>query len=186
MFILYALVAGLLLGLLMGGRLDGIARIRFRWAPLIIVALLVQVVLFTDAVAARVGDLGPIVYVASTMLAGIAIIRNLRLPGLPLIALGAVSNLVTILANGGYMPADPSAVAALGRAPATIYSNSSVVAAPAFPLLIDRFAMPTWIPFANVFSVGDVILGVGVAVLLVVAMRPSPGIDDATVQAPAG
>ena len=31
--------------------------------------------------------------------------------------------------------------------------------------------MPTWIPVANVFSVGDVLIGVGAAIAIVAAMH---------------
>jgi hypothetical protein len=59
----------------------------------------------------------------------------------------------------------------MGRTAPTIYSNSAVVASPNLPWLIDRFALPRWLPFSNVISVGDVLLAVGVFVLLVVVMR---------------
>ncbi len=171
MFILYALVAGIVVGLATGGRLSAIAEIRFRWAPLIVVGFLGQVVLFSDAVASRVGDAGPILYVATTLLVVVAVLRNLDLPGLPLIVLGAACNMAAIITNGGFMPATPEALASLGKTAPTIYSNSAVVASPNLPVLIDRFALPRWVPFANVFSVGDVLLAAGVFVLLVVVMR---------------
>ena len=37
--------------------------------------------------------------------------------------------------------------------------------------LTDIFALPTWVPFANVFSVGDVLIAAGVVVVIVAAMR---------------
>jgi hypothetical protein len=171
MFILYALIAGLIVGVALGGRPSNLAGIRFRWAPLIVLGFLAQVVLFTDAVAERVGDAGPVIYVATTALVGAAVLRNIRLPGVPLIVLGALSNLAAILANGGYMPATPDAMASLGKGAPTIYSNSAVVPDPGLPWLIDRFALPHGVPFANVFSVGDILLAVGVFVLVVSAMR---------------
>lgn len=174
MFILYALVAGIVLGFLRGGSLLGLGRIQFHWAPLVLIGFLTQVVLFSDAVAARVGDAGPPLYVASTVLVGVAVLRNLRLPGIALIATGALSNMAAILANGGFMPAAPGALASLGKGAPTVYSNSSVVAQPALELLTDRFALPAGLPFANVFSVGDVLLGVGVVILIVAAMAPAP------------
>ena len=67
-----------------------------------------------------------------------------------------MSNLAAIVANGGYMPADPGAIAALGQATRTRYSNSVVVDHPALRPLTDIFALPPWVPFANVFSIGDV------------------------------
>ena len=174
MFILYALVAGVVTGFVRGGSLLALGQIQLRWAPLILIGFLTQIVLFTDAVAARVGDAGPPLYVASTLLVAIAVLRNLRIPGVALIAAGALSNMAAILANGGFMPAAPGALASLGKGAPTVYSNSSVVAQPALALLTDRFAMPAWIPFANIFSVGDVLLGVGVIVLIYCVMTAGP------------
>jgi hypothetical protein len=170
MFILYAVVIGLLLGTVLGGRALALGSITFRWAPLILVGFLSQIVLFSDAVAERVGAAGPPLYVVTTLLVGVAVVRNLRIPGMPLIVLGAASNMAAILANGGFMPATPEALAALGKSAPTIYSNSAVVAQPALELLIDRFALPRWLPLANVFSIGDVLLGVGIVTLIVVTM----------------
>ena len=182
MFILYAVIAGVVAGLAMGGRLGALGSIQFRWAPLILAGFLVQIVLFTDAVAERVGGAGPVIYVVSTLLVGAAVVRNLRLPGMPLVLLGALSNMAAILANGGFMPASAGAMASLGKGAPTIYSNSAIVPEPALAPLIDQFALPRWLPFANVFSVGDVLLAVGVAVLIAAVMRGSRG-DEA---APAG
>jgi hypothetical protein len=170
-FILYAILAGVVVGLLLGGRLLALGSIEFRWAPLILVGFLAQIVLFSDAVAERVGDAGPALYVFSTLLVGVAVVRNLRTPGIPLIVIGAVSNMAAILANGGYMPAAPGALASLGKTAPIIYSNSAVVAQPALELLTDRFALPRWLPFANIFSIGDVVLGAGVLLLIVLTMR---------------
>ena len=170
MFILYAVLIGLAVGTVLGGRVLALSAISFRWAPLILVGFLAQVVLFSDAVAQSVGAAGPPLYVATTLLVGAAVVRNLRIPGMPLIVLGAACNMAAILANDGFMPATPDALAALGKSAPTIYSNSAVVAQPALELLIDRFALPRWLPFANVFSVGDVLLGVGIVTLIVVTM----------------
>jgi len=170
MFILYAVVIGLGAGLVAGGRVAALGDIRFRWAPLVLVGFLAQVALFSDAVAARVGDLGPALYVGSTLLVVVAVVRNLAIPGMALVAIGAASNLAAIAANGGFMPASPAAMAALGKAVPTIYSNSALLAQPALAPLTDIFALPAWLPFHNIFSIGDVVLGIGVAVVIAVAM----------------
>ena len=153
-----------------GGRVAAVGDIRFRWAPLVLVGFLAQVALFSDVVAARVGDLGPVLYVGSTLLVVVAVVRNLAIPGMALVALGAASNLVAIAANGGFMPASPGAMAALGKTAPTIYSNSALLGQPALAPLTDIFAMPAWLPFHNIFSVGDVVLGIGVAVVIAIAM----------------
>jgi hypothetical protein len=174
MFLLYAIVVGLVVGLLAGGRLSGLASLEFRWAPLAILGLAMQIALFSGPVSDRVGDLGPWVYVGSTMLVLVVVLRNIRITGLPIVAVGAASNLVAIVANGGYMPTSPEAAGMAGREAATTYSNSSIMDGAVLAPLTDIFALPAWLPFHNVFSVGDVLIAVGVAVAIVAAMRRGP------------
>ena len=100
-----------------------------------------------------------------------AVGRNLAIPGLPLVLVGGTSNLIAIGANGGYMPVSPAAVAAMGRVAGEGYSNSRLVDGVLLGPLTDLFAMPTWIPLANVFSIGDVLIGVGTAMAVVAAMH---------------
>lgn len=171
MFILYAIVLGVIVGLVAGGRADGLAALRFRWAWLFVAGLAAQLVLFSAPVTARIGDLGVPLYVASTVLVAAAVVANLHVRGMALVALGAACNLVAILANGGYMPASEWALAATGRVVGSDYSNSSIVAHPALAFLTDIFALPRWLPLANVFSVGDVLIGAGVLVVIAAAMR---------------
>jgi hypothetical protein len=40
--------------------------------------------------------------------------------------------------------------------------------------LTDIFALPGWLPFANVFSIGDVLIGVGLVVVIAAGMRRAP------------
>jgi hypothetical protein len=168
---LYAVLLGMLAGKLAGGELARLGAIRLRWAPLALIGLLIQVILFFGPVAERVGDLGVPIYVGSTTLVLVVVARNLAVPGLALVAAGAASNLVAIAANGGYMPASPAAMAILGETVNAGYSNSSVDASPALAPLTDIFALPPFVPFANVFSVGDVLIAAGILVVIITGMR---------------
>ena len=168
---LLAIPVGIVAGLLAGGRLDALANLRFRWAALAVGGLLVQVVLFTPLGDTLAGDLGPAIYVLSTAAVFVAVLRNLRMPGIAIAAVGALCNLVAISANGGAMPADPGALALAGFTGPGEHTNSVVLAEPAFRPLTDLYAVPAWLPLANVFSVGDVLIGVGVAIAIVAAMR---------------
>jgi hypothetical protein len=171
-FILYAVLVGLIGGLALGGRPSGLGELRFRWSWLFVAGLMVQVVLFSEPVTAVIGGgLGAPIYVVSTACVGAAVLANRAITGLPLVLAGAASNLAAIIANGGYMPASAEAMAALGRTAPTVYSNSSIVATPALAPLTDIFALPTWLPWANVFSIGDVFIAIGVVVVMVAAMR---------------
>jgi Family of unknown function (DUF5317) len=170
-FILYAIPIGIVAGLVLGGRLDRLADLRLRWAPLALAGLVVQLALFADPIAGLVGYAGPAIYVASTAAVLVAVLRDVRVPGMAIITAGAACNLAAIVANGGYMPANPAALASVvERSPG--YSNSVVVSNPALQPLTDLFALPATVPLANVFSVGDVLIGIGVAATIVFAMRP--------------
>jgi hypothetical protein len=173
-FLLYAVAAGIVVGFLAGGRLERLDGLHLRWVPLALAGLVVQVVLFVRPVGDAVGALGPPIYVASTLAVLAFVMRNVRVAGLAAVALGAASNLVAIVANGGYMPASASALAAAGLDPSVGFSNSVVLTDPALAPLTDILALPAWLPLANVFSVGDLLIGVGVAVAIAVSMRHGP------------
>jgi hypothetical protein len=172
MFMLYAVLIGLVIGLLLGGRIGRLADLRLEWAWLAIAALVIQVVLFTDQVYAAAGDLVPLIYLSSTVTVVVVMLRNVRkAPGLIIVTLGACANLAAIIANGGYMPATPEALGISEPVGTTYHANSVSTPSPALELLIDRFALPDWVPYSNVFSLGDVLIGAGIVIVMVVAMR---------------
>jgi hypothetical protein len=168
---LLAIPVGIAAGYLAGGRLSNLGGFRFRWAPLAVAGLLVQVVLFTQLGHELAGGLEPAIYVGSTLVVFAAVLRNIRLTGMPIVALGAVSNLAAIIANGGAMPASAAALAAAGLDGPGDYTNSVVLANPALEPLTDIYAIPASWPLANVFSVGDVLIGLGIIVVIAAAMR---------------
>ncbi len=177
MFILYGVVAGIVAGRLIGGRLERLATLHFRLAWLVIVGLVVQVGLFSPLADPLPDGVARIVYVASTAAVALAVLANLRLPGIALIAAGAALNLAAIAANGGAMPASTEALATAGI---TIgpHTNSVAASRPALEPLTDVFALPAWIPLANVFSVGDVLVAIGLAWTIAAGMRRSITASD--------
>ena len=77
MFMLYAILIGLVAGRLVGGSLANLGNLRIHWAPLAVVGLLTQLALFFGPVAERIGALGMPLYVAPT-LSSIVSTRNGR------------------------------------------------------------------------------------------------------------
>jgi hypothetical protein len=172
-FIIYAIPLGVLIGYLRGGRMEGLAGIGFQWAPAAILALLAQVVLFSPLMVGA-GAWIPILYIATTGIVLAVVIANRHLPGLRIGAAGAVCNLAAILANGGYMPASREALEFAGLSATDDVANSIVVANPALGFLTDIFALPAFLPLANVFSFGDLLIGIGIARAIAWGMTREP------------
>lgn len=164
------LVAGALLAVvsvpLCGGRLLRLREVRFRGLPLLMVALAIQLALLQALHAVVPRGIAAGAHVLSYALALSFVWCNRRIPGLWLIALGGAANLTAIFANGGVMPASPAAAALAGMDDAATFENSVVMSDANVAWLGDVFAWPRPLPLANVFSVGDVVLLLGAALLL--------------------
>jgi hypothetical protein len=177
MSLLSAVVVGLALGFLLGGRPAHLSELQLRWNPLIFASLLIQLVLFTGlAVPAPVVTMA---YLGSGGLALAWLFRNLMIPGIVWITAGGLSNFVAIAANGGRMPVDPGLLAqtrgaAYVRALAAgqVTSNSSIADHHTrLRWLSDQILIPPPWPLPTVLSVGDVLIALGVIWLIATGMR---------------
>jgi hypothetical protein len=175
MVFLVVLLAAVALGLLRGGRLGPLADLRVRHAWLVFAAIAIQVAAFPSGMLPwTVGDgAASVLWLGSYVLIGVAVAANINVPGVVLIGLGMLSNVLAIVANGGRMPALPDAATAAGMLEPA-HNNSVTTAEPHLALLVDRWAAPEWIPLANVYSVGDVLLALGGLVLVLVTMGARP------------
>lgn len=166
MLLLFFLLAAIVTVPLTGGSLRSLAELRFRHTWLLVAALGTQVWLI-----ARPGP--QTVLLTSLELGayplGVAFLWvNRDIPGFRVIALGAAMNFAAIAANGGIMPAADHAVALAGLPTdwGGLYANSAPIPHPSLLVLGDIFAVPSNLPYANVFSIGDlvVVIGAGIGV----------------------
>ena len=186
MLVLVASVVAVLSAELFGGRLSRLFQVRLRasWLPL--AALALQIVIL-QVVQGGPRPLLIGIHIATYVMAAAFIWLNRSVPGLLLVAAGAVCNGVTIALNDGTLPASASALAAahIHKDP-TVFLNSGAVAHPVLGFLGDVFAWPAPLPLANVFSVGDllVVLGAGYGAHRIsgsrLARRRSPQESDGT------
>jgi hypothetical protein len=146
---------------LFGGRLGALAEVRLRRVWAIFAALGLAVV--ATGLPGLPDGVRSLLLVAAYPVGGVFLAANWRVPGIPLAALGAALNLLAIAANGGVMPASPAAVARAGLADDPGFQNSAVLADPRLAFLGDVFAVPASWPLSNVFSVGDMLIAVGLA-----------------------
>lgn len=160
---------------LTGGDLRRLGDLQLDLAWLLPVALAAQV-LIVALPASWPGGLLIAVHLASYVAAAVFIWRNRAVPGLPLLALGAALNGVTIALNGGTLPASAAALRTAGiTATPGDFTNSGVLTHPRLALLGDVFAVPASWPLANVFSIGDIVIVIGAGwTLHRVCRRPRP------------
>lgn len=165
MFVAFITVVALLSVPLTGGHLVALAQIRITSKWLVLVALLVQVAI-TSFVQDWPHALLVALHIGSYVLIGVALWRNRRIAGLPLIALGGLLNGVVITLNRGTLPASARALAEAGMVTNGDFTNSGVLRHPILAPLGDVVATPAWLPFRNVISIGDCIALIGVFVLV--------------------
>ena len=149
---------------LAGGRLGRVADVRVRGAWTLAAALGIQLAIL-EVVPSGMPFVHQAAHLLSYVLAGAFVVANRRVPGMVLVGLGGALNATAIFVNDGVMPAAPGALRTAGMATQHDgFLNSAAVQHPHLGFLGDVFAVPASWPAANVFSVGDVLLVLGLAV----------------------
>ncbi|HUJ92813.1 MAG TPA: MFS transporter [Gaiellaceae bacterium] len=184
MFLFPSIAIGLLLALALGGRPSRLLEVEIRLAWAAPAALTIQLVIFSGRITVP-APASAALHLASYALLVVFTLANRRLLLLLPVLLGMLLNGVAIAANGGVMPVSRSAARAAGL---TIEGASNVsLGARHARFLGDMFALPAHVPLANVFSVGDLLIGVGMVVFIVaVSLRQSraPVVGVARLAAP--
>lgn len=153
---------------LTGGSLRRLGALRVRWLWLGPVAVVVQTVLVTIAPGGS-ETVHAAIHIGTYVLLAAFLWANRRLPGVPVIAVGACLNGLAIIVNGGVMPAAVAARRLAGLAGGSGFHNSAVVAHPHLLWFGDIIPVP-W-PLPNVLSVGDCIVFLGLLFFLHRACR---------------
>lgn len=180
---LIAICSGVVLGLLRGGRLAGLARLHFRRPWLLAAGALLWLVtgplplqlwLHLTAVA-------PLLLLLAHALLLLFVWHNRAMPWLLLVGLGLLSNLVVMAANGGQMPADESLLGVLGLKEETALLQQQglwlhfrqIMPETRLPFLGDVLYLGPPFPWPRILSPGDVLIAIG-AFLIVQAAMLSP------------
>jgi hypothetical protein len=175
--LLAALVVGLVVGILSGGKLGNVANLTFRWPWFVVAALVVREASILSPLARIEG----VQYVYAAALAALIAwtvwhVRVLR--GAWIVAVGAALNLIVILANGARMPVAP---ALAGRLVERGHAGQYVVMGSGTNLdwLADWIGVPG--PLGGAYSPGDVVVAIGIAIVAFYATRqaaPATKLDE--------
>jgi hypothetical protein len=148
------------------GRVTALADLPLRRPGLALAAIALQILVIS---VLPTGDhtIHTSLHLLSYALLGLFAFANRAIAGVPIVAAGGLLNFVAIAANGGVMPTAPSAAASAAvTAGSDEFLNSRVLEDAKLQFLGDVIATPTSWPLHNVFSIGDLVLLVGVIVLV--------------------
>ena len=169
--VIATLILAVVIGLVSGGRLSGLSSLRLRWAPLALVGLGLQLFL-------PPGNWPLVLLMVSFVLLTIFAIRNLKVAGFPLVLVGLLMNFLVIGVNGG-MPVPRHALEASDQKCQLQYLIDHVgakhhLATSEDTLMFLADVIPLGAPVRQAISLGDIFAYVGVAQVVVAAMRTSP------------
>jgi hypothetical protein len=181
MFIIYSLIAGIVLGYLAGGNIRHLGGHPFKHIWIAVSAFSVQLLIFSDIPFLKFGSTFIVVLHLASYAALLAFIfLNKKTHGIVTIGMGIFLNSLVIFLNKGYMPTSSYNLAGtsmsrhaetIGQG-GTVHNSIGITGETLIPWLGDIFRLPSWIPFSNVFSIGDVIIAAGVCIYFVYNMKP--------------
>lgn len=171
---LAAIVVGLVLGLVTGGSVANLARLKFRWPWLLLVAVVLRYGEVFSPLSRIEGT--QYLYVVSLALIVLWTVWHFRLlPGVWLVTAGGLLNLAVVLTNDGRMPVDATLAARHlgGILVQRGHIGQYVVMGPGthLSLLGDWITVP---PFTEAYSPGDLLIGLGIAAVIFFALRRAP------------
>jgi len=178
------LVIAVFIGLIAGLVRAWVGRREYRFyelkAPILVfVAFLPQIIaFFMPSTKNLVPDkFAPIVLVGTQAILLLFAVLNIKKKSFWPISLGFLANFLVISLNGGLMPISPDTIKKLvPNAPAewlvtgqrlgtgkdiVLHAKDTIL-----PILSDRFVTPAWLNYPVAFSLGDILISIGVIALL--------------------
>ena len=182
MLVVAALILALGWAWLRGGRLTYLTSFPLRGWGLALGAVGIQaVVIYLPTPAPTLPWLRAAFLIFSYALLAGFVWWNRRLPGIWILGIGMLANWIVILANGGHMPITYDALVAAGKsdlvtrplAGTYVFGSKDILLAreeTRLWFLSDIFVIPPPLPIRSVFSIGDVLIALGLFRLLPAAL----------------
>ena len=154
-----------------------LSKLRLEW--LVFVSVLPQIFVFQIPWTARLIPENIVPYIQILSMLGLLIFvgANFSTPGFWVLGLGLLANFIVISTNGGWMPIHQETLHTLVPAkPINTweigtrlgYSKDIImtIANTNFVFLSDVITLPQWFPYKFAFSLGDIFISTGTAILL--------------------
>jgi hypothetical protein len=151
-------------------------QLRDAWLALLAVALQLPLLRAPLTPIERLG-LQQVLFLLSHLLLLAFVWRNRRLAGIRILGFGVICNLVAIATNGGFMPITPETLVQINPGTTAVqwplgvhygFSKDIILSQEATRLwlLSDILVVPPPFPWPTAFSLGDLLIGAGIIILL--------------------
>ncbi|WP_278277839.1 DUF5317 domain-containing protein [Anaerovirgula multivorans] len=180
---LEGIILGILVGRFRGGKFKrlGTSLFKFSWIIFLSFALQLGISIMISLGHPFVIQYRMILYVLSYVLLFLALFLNMQFKCMWFIMIGAITNFAAIMLNGGSMPVDMGILERNGFQ--NMLNSIRMEALPQYiPLeeaglytsyLGKRLSMPAMYPLKQIFSVGDLLMVIGIFFLIQNMMTPS-------------
>jgi hypothetical protein len=191
-FYLFFIIAGVIVGLLTRGSLRRLADLPLHYLWLLALGVLLRFpMMWSDSFSqATVGWIGASLQIGGLVAILIFAVLNRHLRGIFLVSLGNLLTLTAMASNGGYMPGSnemylgllkfyglTAQAEAMERAMASgdvIYHGTSLTTQTRLWFLTDIIPVPRITATPFVVSIGDVLIGVGMFLVILLGMHALP------------
>lgn len=190
MLLLFLIITAFLLAMLKYRNIKNIENknIKFYW--LILLGFVIQIAIFNEKFAqSELNYLTPVLYILSLIVLLIFLLTNFKeYNGIKVTTAGFILNIIVILANKGYMPQSIKQLALSGQMEkiklltkyghfynATVMTNKTRL-----NLLGDRILLSLFGKIRTVYSIGDIIIMVGIAIFVFELFAPDKNAGEIT------
>lgn len=164
-----AIIIGLLIGFIRGGRVLNIGNMDIRGWLLVVIAFVLQMIPIFFGFISVVSSVGHYISFFAMLLMLVAVLVNVEKKGFWIIALGAIMNLAAMGFNGLLMPVSLDGLAYIGFADIVeavklgdVVNYISIENTSHWSLYLGKIlTLPRLYPFAKIISFGDIIMSIG-------------------------
>jgi uncharacterized protein DUF5317 len=182
LLVVIAILGGAVVGFALGGRLRRLGELRLSWWPLAFLGLALQLlpIPLDSPGATHATAVGLLIASYLTLL--VFLVRNLRVPGIPIIAVGFALNALVIGVNGGMPVRDGALRTAAGSRYERTLRRLTIeggakhhLQRPGDDLVLLSDVIPVGAPVREVLSIGDLVWLLGSGWVIAAAMSPRGG-----------
>jgi len=167
-------IVAVAIALMRGGHIGNLSNLPLRKIGWFISAFLLQILLRLLSGRVVTVKYGPLIHIISYVFIVIGLWYNWKVREVKIIGIGVLLNFIVIVANGGRMPVlinTPNLKSISLRELAALANGSNPIhslynKSTRFGFLSDIFSLPAFFLYPVIFSIGDLILSVGVFILI--------------------